>query len=255
MKSKSDYVNYKTNTIIANAEEMANGVVDLPRFKEIKSSIDERDFTWLRLFTDALVLVGDVLRSMPPPALRHAGYEHECTPPTFFSSYGSFADPVTWATSPSAISGLHNSERETAATMPLAHRTPQTTHVTRERPSDVMIHHIPPPQGRQRCYAPLHPHRGRTRPADKLFDERASANRSMNRTPQAWFAPATSTMGHQHPPLARNHERERPMLHTKKQRRTTATFVVSTGAAREPPQARGVSGGCRLAAPRVAPKA
>ena len=59
VKSKSDYVNYRLKTIVADAEEMAGGVVDLPQFAEIKAPISARDFAWLRLLTDALVLVGD----------------------------------------------------------------------------------------------------------------------------------------------------------------------------------------------------
>ncbi|HEY1097893.1 MAG TPA: hypothetical protein VGF99_03155 [Myxococcota bacterium] len=59
VKSKSDYVNYRVKTIIADAEEMAGGAVDLPRFEKIKAPITARDFQWLRLLTDALVLVGD----------------------------------------------------------------------------------------------------------------------------------------------------------------------------------------------------
>lgn len=59
VKSKSDYVGYRVKTIVADAEEMVAGAVDLPRFNEIKAPISERDFTWLRLLTEALVLVGD----------------------------------------------------------------------------------------------------------------------------------------------------------------------------------------------------
>ena len=59
VKSKSDYVNYRLKPILADAEEMVSGVVDLPRFAEIKAPITERDFAWLRLLTQALVLVGD----------------------------------------------------------------------------------------------------------------------------------------------------------------------------------------------------
>ena len=56
VKSKSDY---RLKPILADAEEMVSGVVDLPRFAEIKAPITERDFAWLRLLTQALVLVGD----------------------------------------------------------------------------------------------------------------------------------------------------------------------------------------------------
>jgi hypothetical protein len=59
VKSKSDYVTYRVKTIVADAEEMVGGAADLPRFADIKAPISERDFTWLRLLTEALVLVGD----------------------------------------------------------------------------------------------------------------------------------------------------------------------------------------------------
>jgi hypothetical protein len=59
VKSKSDYVTYRVKTIVADAEEMVGGAADLPRFAEINAPITERDFTWLRLLTEALVLVGD----------------------------------------------------------------------------------------------------------------------------------------------------------------------------------------------------
>jgi hypothetical protein len=41
---------------------------------------------------------------MAPPALRHAGHEHEYTPPVFFSTYGSRPEPCIVVLSPSASS-------------------------------------------------------------------------------------------------------------------------------------------------------
>jgi len=90
----------------------------------------------------------------------------------------------------------------------------------------------------------------------KLLDERASANRSMNRTRRAWFAPATDpTSTASTPPLARNRERERPVLRTE-----TATpdrdLRGFGGALRGPPKSPGFPKGHRLwGAPLVAPKA
>jgi hypothetical protein len=59
VKTRRDFVEYSTRTILDDAVEMRAGVEDLAAFRAVAAPIDERDFAWLGHLVDALVLVGD----------------------------------------------------------------------------------------------------------------------------------------------------------------------------------------------------